>query len=53
MTVLTVLQFIPLIAAGKLAGSFVIGQVILGQISGVLLAAIEMPLVMIVLFQTQ
>lgn len=53
MTVLTVLQFIPLIAAGKLAGSFVIGQVILGQISGVLLVAIEMPLVMIVLFQTQ
>ena len=53
ISVLTVLQFLLLIASGKIAGSFVIEQVICGQLLLILMVAIVMPLTMIILFQTQ
>ena len=53
MLFLTIVQFIPLIVAGKLAGSFVVGQVIVNQISVTLAMILSMTLTMIILFQTQ
>lgn len=53
MLFLTVVQFIPLIITGKLAGTFVVGQVIVSQISLVFVSIISITLAMIVLFQTQ
>lgn len=53
MAILNALQLIPLLVAGKLAGGFVLEQVIFGQISAVVMIAVVMPLTMIVLFQTQ
>lgn len=53
MLFLTVIQFIPLIITGKLAGTFVVGQVIVSQISLVFVSIISITLAMIVLFQTQ
>lgn len=50
---LTVLQFIPLIVTGKLAGSFVVGHAIMGEIVTVFTILVAMSLTMIVLFQTQ
>ena len=53
MLFLTIVQFIPLIAAGKLAGSFVVGEVIVTQISATFIMILAMTLTMIILFQTQ
>lgn len=50
---LMAVQVIPLMAAGRLAGGFVMEQMIFRQISNILLIIVMMPLTMTVLFQTQ